>query len=46
MRLAGSNALKFLWPKILKLEEIADKLARGIGDDDRVRLGDPLQACR
>ena len=33
-------------PKILELEEIAEKSSRAFADDDRVGLGDPLQARR
>ncbi len=40
------DALEVLWPEVLKLEEIAEKLSRAVGDDDHVRLGDALQACR
>ena len=41
-RTGSANALEFLGPKILKLEQIAEKLSRALGDDDRVRLGDRL----
>src|SRR5215472_6805377 len=38
------DALEVPWPEVLQLKEIADKSARAVADDDRVRLGDPLQA--
>jgi hypothetical protein len=30
-------------PEVLKLEEIAEKFSRALGDDDPIRLGDSLQ---
>ena len=30
----------------VRLEDIAEQPARGLGNDDRVRLGDALKACR
>ena len=38
--------LSSLRPKVLELEEIAEKSSRAFGDDDHVRLGDTLQARR
>ena len=38
--------LRSLCPEVLKLEEIAEELSRALGDDDRVRLGNALQARR
>ena len=35
--------LRSFGPEVLQLEEIAEKLSRALGDDDHVRLGDPLQ---
>ena len=40
------DALEVLRPEVLKLEQIAEQLARALGDDDHVRLGDRLQARR
>ena len=40
------DALEVLGPEVLQLEQIAEQLSRALGDDDRVRLGDPLQARR
>ena len=40
------DALEFLGPEVLKVEQIAKKLSCALGDDDRVRLGDPLEARR
>ncbi len=40
------DALEVLGPKVLQLEEIAEKPSRVIGDDDHVRLGQGLQARR
>ena len=40
------DALEVLCPEVLKLEQIAEKLSRAFGNDDPVRLGDALQACR
>ena len=37
------DALEGLCPKCLKLEKIAEQLPGAFGDDDHVRLGDPLQ---
>ena len=38
--------LRSFGSEVLQLEQIAEKLSRALGDDDRVRLGDPLQARR
>ena len=38
--------LRSLCPEVFKLEEIAEKLSRALGDDHRVRLGNALQARR
>ena len=38
--------LRSFAPRSCKLEEIAEKPSRALGDDDRVRLGDALQARR
>ena len=40
------NALELPHPKVLELEEAAEKLSRAFGDDDHVRLGKALQARR
>ena len=40
------DALEVLRPEVLKLEQIAEKPSRALGDDDPVRLGDALQARR
>ena len=32
--------------EVLQIEEIAEELSRALSDDDRVRLGDPLQTRR
>ena len=36
-------ALEVLCAEVFQLEEIAEQLSCALGDDDRVRLGDPLQ---
>ena len=38
--------LRSFAPRSCKLEQIAEKFSRALGDDDHVRLGDPLQARR
>ena len=40
------DALEVLGPEVLQLEEIAEQPSRAVGDDDRVRLGQRLQARR
>ena len=40
------DPLELLWSKVPQLEEIAEQIARGLGNDDCVRLGDALKACR
>ena len=40
------DPLEVLWPEVSQLEEIAQQPARGLGNDDRVRLGDGLKARR
>ncbi len=40
------DPLELLWPEVPQLEEIAQQPAGGLGNDDRVRLGDALKACR
>ena len=40
------DALDFLGPEVLKLEQIAEELPRALRDDDCVWLGNPLQTCR
>ena len=40
------DALEVLRPEVPKLEQIAEQPARALGDDHRVRFGDPLQARR
>jgi hypothetical protein len=40
------DALKVLWSEVLKLEQIAEQFSRALGDDDRVRFGNPLQSRR
>ena len=40
------DALEVLGPKVLQLEDIAEKPSRAVGNDDHIRLGDPLQARR
>ena len=42
----AGDALEILCPQVLQLEQIAEKLARGLGNDRSIRLGDPLQARR
>jgi len=37
------DALQLPCPEVLQLEKIANKSSRALGDDDHVRLGDPLQ---
>jgi len=37
------DALEVPVPEVLKLEEIAEKFSRALGDDDPIRLGDCLQ---
>ena len=39
------DPLEFLRPEVLQFKEVADKASRAPGDDDRIRRGDPLQAC-
>ena len=41
-----SDPLEFSWPKVPQLEKIAQQFARGLGNDDGVRLGDALKARR
>ena len=38
------DALEFLRAEIDNLEKVAHQLARPLGDDDAVRLGDPLES--
>ena len=45
-RTAPFDALELVGSEVLKLEQITEQLSRALGDDDRVRLGDPLQARR
>jgi hypothetical protein len=40
------DPLELLWPEVAQLEEIAEEPARCLSNDDGVRLGDALQACR
>src|SRR6516164_1754980 len=40
------DALEITGPEVLKLEQIAKKPPRALGDDDHVWLGKPLQARR
>lgn len=40
------DALEVLRPKVFKLEDLAEKPARSLRDDDRVRFGQRLQARR
>ena len=40
------DALEVLWAEVVQLEQIAEKSPGAFGDDDHVRLGDPLQPCR
>jgi hypothetical protein len=40
------DPLEFLWPEVPQLEEIAEQVAGGLGNNDRVRLGAGLKACR
>ena len=37
------DALEVPVPEVLKLEEIAEKFSRALGDDDPIRLGNSLQ---
>ena len=39
------DALEAPVPEVLKLEEIAEKFSRALGDDDPIRLGDCLQTA-
>ena len=45
-RTGPAMPLRSLAPRSAKLEEIAEKPARALGNDDRVRFGQPLQARR
>ena len=38
--------LRSFGPEVLELKQIAKKSPGSLGDDDHVRLGDALQACR
>ncbi len=40
------DALEIRGSEVLQLEQIPEKSSRAVGDDDRIRLGDPLQARR
>src|SRR5262249_53669532 len=40
------NALEAPRPKVIELEEIAEKSSRALGDDDRIRFGNALQPRR
>ena len=40
------DALEVLGPEVLKLEQIAEKFPRALGNDHHVRLGDALQTRR
>jgi hypothetical protein len=39
------DALQVCAAEVLKLEEVAEKPARRLGNDHRVWLGNPLQPC-
>ena len=41
-----SNTLEAPHPKVIELEETAEKSSRAFGDDDHIRFGDALQARR
>ena len=45
-RTGPAMPLRSFGPEVLKLEQIAEKLSRALGDDNHVRLGDALQARR
>ena len=36
------DTFEIFLPEVLQIEEIAEKTARAVGDDDSARLGDPL----
>src|SRR6202008_1614891 len=38
--------LQLFWPEVPQLEKIAEEPARGLSNDDRVRVGDGLKARR
>ena len=40
------DSLKLLSPEVLQLKQIAQKFPRAFGDDNHIRLGDPLQPRR
>src|SRR6516162_8455930 len=40
------NTLEVPNPELLKLEEGAEKSSRTVGNDDCIRLRDPLESCR
>src|SRR5262249_6574593 len=40
------NTLEAPHPKVIELEETAEKSSRALGDDDHIRFGDALQARR
>jgi hypothetical protein len=40
------NALEAPHPKVIELEETAEKSSRAFGDDDRIRFGNTLQPRR
>ena len=42
----SGDAPEVFRPEVLQLEEVAEKPAGALGDNDRIRLGDALQARR
>ena len=42
----SGDALEVLCPKVVKYKKIAEKSSRDLGNDDHVRLSEPLQARR
>ena len=40
------DPLELPWSEVLQFEETTEEPARGLGYDDRIRLGDAMKACR
>jgi hypothetical protein len=40
------DAFYLIGPEVLQLEQVAEQLSGALGNNDRVRIGDRLQACR
>ena len=45
MRVCPRDALEFLRAEIDKFEQFAQQFTCALGDDDAVRLSDPLESC-